>query len=92
MTGRSAQANGLEPELRTTGTIKLERRLKRQRGECGDVAVDSQGSEEGEGEGREPHKVTVSARLHWALSKPIATTGAATCMILNVIALYIPTG
>jgi len=56
MTRRSARANGLEPELRITDPVKLERRLKRQRGECSDVAMDSQGSEEGEGEGREPKR------------------------------------
>ena len=57
MTRRSARANGLEPELRITDPVKLERRLKRQRSECGDAAMDSHGSEEGEGEVREPKRV-----------------------------------
>lgn len=56
-TRRSARANGLEPELRITDPVQLERRLKRQRSECGDVAMDSHGSEEGEGEVREPKRV-----------------------------------
>ena len=57
MTRRSARANGLEPELRITDPVKLERRLKRQRSDCGDVAMDSHGSEEGESEVREPKRV-----------------------------------
>ncbi|PFH47155.1 hypothetical protein AMATHDRAFT_77336 [Amanita thiersii Skay4041] len=53
MTRRSARANGLEPELRITDPVKLERRLKRQRSENGEATTDSHGSEEGDVEGRE---------------------------------------
>ncbi|KAF8632421.1 hypothetical protein AX17_004862 [Amanita inopinata Kibby_2008] len=57
LTRRSARANGLAPELRITDPVKLERRLKRQRSEGGDVATDSPGSEQGEGEERESKRV-----------------------------------
>lgn len=61
---RQASRSGRPEEVRgLTGwnlccVHKLESWLKRQRGECSDVA----GSEEGEGEGRELHKVTTGIR------------------------------
>ena len=50
---RSARNNGLQPELTITDPVKLERRLKRQRGNEG--GSDSHASEEEGGEGRD-HK------------------------------------
>ena len=45
---RSARANGLEPEHSITDPVKLERRLKRQRGELDGTGGDSLNTSEGE--------------------------------------------
>lgn len=50
-TRRSARHNGQQPELSITDPLKLERRLKRQRSD--EAAIESHGSDEEHGEGRE---------------------------------------
>lgn len=47
---RSARANGLQPEHSITDPVKLERRLKRQRGEVDGSGGDSLNTSEGEGQ------------------------------------------